>query len=158
MFQAKSAAPYPSRGFRLSIRVLTICLLLVAAALWISCGGLSNSTSSKNSTTNNVALRITLTPLSPNITSGSTQQFTALVENSSNTAVTWSASIGAISSTGLFTAPKVTDPQPVTVIASSAADSTGSAKAVATVVPAQTLAALKIITSQLTNEIGRAHV
>jgi hypothetical protein len=45
---------------------------------------------------------ITLSPQSATVAANGTQQFTATVSNDTNQAVTWSASAGTISSTGLF--------------------------------------------------------
>ncbi len=74
---------------------------------------------------------ISVSPSSVTVNLGQTQQFTATVSGTSNTAVTWtvngtaggSASTGTISASGLYTAPTVL-PNPPTVIvaATSAAD------------------------------------
>ncbi len=79
---------------------------------------------------------VAVSPTTATVTSGGTQQFTASVNGSTNTAVTWSASAGSISSTGLFTAPSVTSSTTVTVKAVSQADTTKSATATVTVNPA----------------------
>ncbi|MBZ5673344.1 MAG: Ig-like domain-containing protein [Acidobacteriia bacterium] len=50
------------------------------------------------------AVSVTVSPTSATLQSGGTQQFTAAVTGSSNTAVTWTATGGTISSTGLYTA------------------------------------------------------
>jgi hypothetical protein len=70
-------------------------------------------------------------------TAGSTQ-FKAQVSNASNLTVTWTATQGSISSTGLYSAPQVTANTTVTVTATSVADSTKSASATVTVTPAST--------------------
>src|SRR5207245_4674497 len=54
-----------------------------------------------------VAMSVAVSPTSSSLVSAGSQQFTASVSNTSNTAVTWSATGGTISSTGLFTAPVV---------------------------------------------------
>src|SRR5207302_501067 len=73
-----------------------------------------------------------------------TQQFTATVQNTSNTAVTWqvsgvtggNATVGTISSSGLYTAPAVVpNPAIVTVTAVSNAVTTKSASAQVTITP-----------------------
>jgi len=69
------------------------------------------------------------------VASAGTQKFTALVINTSNTAVTWSASPGSISSTGLYQAPTVTVITNATVTATSVADPTKSGTASVTVTP-----------------------
>ena len=54
--------------------------------------------------------------------SGATQQFKATVTGTSNTQVTWSASAGTISPTGLFAAPSTGSDTSATVTATSVAD------------------------------------
>jgi hypothetical protein len=76
---------------------------------------------------------VSVSPSSSSVTSGGAQQFTASVSGSSNTAVTWSASSGNISTNGLFTAPSVSSQTSVTVQATSQADSSKSASATITV-------------------------
>ena len=65
----------------------------------------------------------------PSLATGGTQQFTASVSGSSNTAVTWSSTGGTVSGTGLYTAPAAAGTY--TVKATSVADSTKSASATA---------------------------
>jgi len=77
------------------------------------------------------AVAISLSPISASLLTGGTQQFTATVTGSSNTAVTWSATGGSVSSSGLYTAPNTAGTYSVT--ATSAADSTKSASATVTV-------------------------
>jgi len=87
------------------------------------------------------AVSVAISPTSASLLTGGTQQFTATVTGSSNTAVTWSASGGSISSTGLYTAP--TTAGTYIVRATSVADSTKSAAATVTVsVPVQHSATL----------------
>jgi hypothetical protein len=61
-------------------------------------------------------------PSDPSVAPGGKVQFSATVSNTSNTAVTWSASAGSISANGLFTAPASTNLKSITVTATSAAD------------------------------------
>ncbi|MGD0270756.1 MAG: putative Ig domain-containing protein [Candidatus Sulfotelmatobacter sp.] len=81
------------------------------------------------------AVAVTITPATTTVASGASTQFTALVTNTSNVAVTWSASPGTISSTGLYQAPTVTSNTAATVTATSVADATKSATAAVTVTP-----------------------
>ncbi len=81
---------------------------------------------------------VAVTPKSASLGPSQTQQFSASVTGSTNTAVTWSISpqVGTISSTGLYTAPSsITSSQSVTVTATSAADSTRSDAAFVTLNP-----------------------
>src|SRR5256884_562957 len=83
-----------------------------------------------------ISVSVTISPISATVAAGGTQQFSAVVQNTSNTAVTWqvngvtggNATVGAISSSGLYTAPGVVpNPATVTVTAVSQADATKSA-------------------------------
>jgi hypothetical protein len=87
-------------------------------------------------TTPAAAISVSVSPTTATVASGGTVQFSAQVTNTSNTAVTWSATSGTVSTTGLFTAPTVTATTTVTVTATSVADNTKSASATVTVNPA----------------------
>lgn len=77
---------------------------------------------------------ISINPTTATVKAGATQQFTASVVGSSNTGVTWTATGGTVSTSGLYTAPTTTGTY--TVKATSAADTTKSATATVTVTPA----------------------
>lgn len=87
---------------------------------------------------------VTVSPSSASVVVGQTQQFSAQVTGTSNTAVTWSvggigcsgASCGTVTQNGLYTAP-ATQPTPssVNVTATSQADSTRSGSAIVTITP-----------------------
>jgi hypothetical protein len=81
-------------------------------------------------------ISVTVSPTSATVISAKTQQFTASVLGIWNSAVTWSATAGSISSGGLFTAPSVSSNTNVTVTATCAADVTKHASASVTVTPA----------------------
>ncbi len=74
---------------------------------------------------------LTLTPNSTSLTTNGSLQFRATVSGASNTAVTWSATLGTITSSGMYTAPGT--PGTYTVTATSATDSAKSASATVTV-------------------------
>jgi len=102
-----------------------------AAVLFSGCAGTSSKTT----------ITISVAPTAASVAVGNTQQFTATVTGTSNTAVAWSvaggASNGTISSSGLYTAPAtVPNPPQATVTATSQADSTKSASATVTVTTA----------------------
>src|SRR5437588_10287583 len=73
-------------------------------------------------TTTAISVSVTISPTAATVAAGGTQPFTAMVQNTSNTAVTWqvngmtggNATVGTISSSGLYTAPGVV-PNPATV-------------------------------------------
>ena len=79
---------------------------------------------------------VSVTPATATLYQGQTQQFTATVTNTTNTAVTWTASVGTISASGLYTAPSgIATQQTATVTAKSAADATKTATATITLMP-----------------------
>jgi len=84
---------------------------------------------------------VTVTPASTALSPNQSQQFTSIVTNSSNFAVTWSVNpnLGTVSSSGLYTAPaSVATQQTVSVIATSVADPTKSGAATITLLPGVT--------------------
>lgn len=91
----------------------------------------SKSASATVSVTATPVVLVTITPTSASLLTSQTRQFTASVTGTSNTAVTWSANGGSVSSSGLYTAPN--SGGTFTVTATSAADNTKSASATVTV-------------------------
>lgn len=96
-------------------------------------------------TLTSIPIRVSISPLSATVATGGIQQFTATVQDTNNTAVTWqvngvtggSPTVGTISSSGLYTAPgAVPSPATVTVAAVSQADATKSASAQVTITAA----------------------
>ncbi len=87
---------------------------------------------------------VSITPTSAALLTGATQQFSATVTGSANTAVTWqvnnstggSATVGTISNSGLYTAPATVPAGTITVSAVSQADATKRANATITLSPA----------------------
>jgi hypothetical protein len=109
----------------------------------------TKSASAQATITAATTVSVTISPTSATVAAGGTQQFTAMVQNTSNTAVTWqvngvsggNATIGTISSSGLYTAPAVVpSPATVTVTAVSQADATKSASAQVTITAATGMA------------------
>lgn len=80
-------------------------------------------------------ITINVAPATATVSSGGKQQFSATFTSTSNTAVSWQASKGMISSTGLFAAPSVTSSTIVTVTAVSVADKSVIATSQVTIVP-----------------------
>jgi hypothetical protein len=76
---------------------------------------------------------VSISPANVTVLSNATVQFKATVGNTSNPAVTWSATGGAVNSSGLFTAPTVSASISVTVTATSQDDASKSASALVTV-------------------------
>jgi len=79
------------------------------------------------------SVSVQISPLSPIVSSGTIKQFNAVVSNTSDTAVTWSATAGAISTSGLFSAPNVGVASTATVTARSVADTTKAASTTVTI-------------------------
>lgn len=80
---------------------------------------------------------ISISPASVTLNSGSSQQFTATVSGTSNTAVQWTATAGSVNSTGGYLAPSVQSVTSATVTATSVAYPTLSASASVTINPVQ---------------------
>jgi len=81
---------------------------------------------------------VTVSPSGATITASQSQQFSATVSGTANTAVSWSVSpgVGSISPTGLYSAPPVVSiPQTVTVTAASAVNAATLGQATVTLVP-----------------------
>jgi len=80
-------------------------------------------------------IQIAVSPRAASVSPGSQQPFTATVQGTSNSAVTWTASAGSISSSGVFTAPSTGTGTQITVTAASIADSSQRASGTVTVQP-----------------------
>jgi len=89
-------------------------------------------------------VRVSISPAGVTLAVNSTQQFSASVSGGLNNAVQWSVNgitggdrtLGAISESGLYTAPSaVPSPNTVTVTATSQADTSESASASVTITP-----------------------
>jgi hypothetical protein len=91
---------------------------------------------------------IVVSPGNTTIASRGVQQFTASVTGTSNTAVTWSATAGTISSNGNFTAPVVSSNTSVTITAMNSGDGAVSGKATALVTPPAQLTLVKSILAE----------
>src|SRR5215469_4484026 len=111
-------------------------ILLLTAQVLIGCGG-GSGYSPPGGPPPSVSVTLSSPPSTVQISQ--TAQFAAVVQNSSNTSVTWqvdsvvggSFATGTITGSGLFTAPQVIpNPNTVTITAVSVADPTKSASAV----------------------------
>ncbi len=117
---------------------------IVASAMTVTVTATSSADGSKSATAtvNLVPVAITVAPGSvASLNIGGTQQFTATVTGSTNTAVTWSvtclgSNCGTISASGLYTAPaSIASAIAVTVQATSSADGSKIATATVNLVP-----------------------
>lgn len=105
--------------------------LLAVGMLQFACGGGSSSPPPPPPPN----ITVSVSPTAPNVIAGGTQQFSATVTGTTNTAVTWAATgAGTISSSGLYTAPaSLSTPASATVKATSQADTTKSSSATITI-------------------------
>jgi len=97
----------------------------------------SANVSNVNFTGNAVPIAVSISPAAVSLLTGGSQQFTAPVTNATNTTVTWTATGGTVSSSGLYTAPSASGSY--TVKATSVADTTRSASATVTITTAGTV-------------------
>jgi hypothetical protein len=114
-------------------RILTSLLFVLVLVAFLGCGGGKQAQPAP--------LSVSVSPSTTSVTAGQTRQFTATVTGSSNTGVTWSLSCagsacGTINADGLYTAPAMIPASAtVTVVATSAADSSKSGSASLAQVP-----------------------
>jgi hypothetical protein len=122
---------------RANLPQCAILVTLVSSLLFLAaCSGVSVPANSSS----NPPVEVTVSPATASVPSAGTKQFTALVINTSDVAVTWSASRGTISSTGFYQAPTVSANTNATITATSVADATKSGTASVTIMvnsPAQ---------------------
>src|SRR5690242_10268561 len=113
---------------------------LFLSAVLAGCGGSGGSSSTGNPvpTPTPAAVAVSVSPASGTVQVAHTLQFTATVTGTANQSVTWAvngvpggnAMVGAVSTSGLYTAPNsVPNPSTVSVTAASSADSTKSGSA-----------------------------
>jgi hypothetical protein len=117
------------------------CLIVIADTITLTgAAALGNGCSGGSPLQPPVA--VSVSPATATLYGGQTQQFTATVINTSNTAVTWTispAGTGTISSSGLYTAPAtISTQQTVTVTATSQANTAASASSTVTLMPKTT--------------------
>ena len=136
-----------SPGFQQSIssekfltRFTVIFAIFTLTLFSAGCASISHAAPSPSNQSSSANVRVSVTPSTSTVTSGGKQQFTATLTSTSNTAVNWSASAGAISKDGLFVAPTVTSPMKITITATSAAQLNSLAFSQVTIVPLSKLA------------------
>ena len=122
-----------------SLSALSLFLALWALSAWLTgCG----ATSGNPTPPPPAAIAVSIAPSAATLPLGDTQQFTATVTGTTNTAVSWSvngiaggnSAVGTITTSGLYTAPQILPAQTgITIQAASQADSSKSATAAATV-------------------------
>lgn len=117
----------------------TLCLLIAIG--FCPSFSFAQTNSNQDSAATKAGVIIKVSPDIVTLTSSGTEQFTALIRNTPNVAVSWSASAGTISSNGLYRGPKVTQDTVVTITATSVADRTKFDTASIVIKPQQAAAA-----------------
>jgi hypothetical protein len=129
------------------IAILALSCTLLTIAL--GCG-----TSNLSQTTQPAAqIEVAISPRTVTVSPNAKQRFAATVTGTSNTAVTWAASAGSISSDGTFTAPAANAETQITITAISVADSTQHAVSSLSIQPISPLA---IVASSLNGAVVNA--
>ncbi|MDR3663248.1 MAG: putative Ig domain-containing protein, partial [Mycobacterium sp.] len=120
-------------------RFLCVVAGSLALALAVGCGGSgSGSGGGGGSTPVTQPISLAISPLNPlAMTAGAVQTFTATVVNdAANAGVTWSASAGSITASGVYTAPTPVATASATVTATSKTDTTKSYSVTVPLTPA----------------------
>jgi len=125
-------------GLESRISKLSAPTLFLLACLLCTAGCQTMNSAGSPGYTGTTHPSIQLSPSSASLTSGSQLQFTALLRNTKDTAVQWSVNGGTISNNGIFSAPRVSAPQTITVVAAGA-DQQSRGTATVLVTPAQNL-------------------
>lgn len=110
------------------VAVTEVFAIVCLTILSLACVGVS---SGKNTS----AVAVSISPTNTTVVSSGLIQFGSSVANTDNVSVLWSASVGSVSNTGLFTAPAVKVNTNATVTATSVQDPTQSASASIIVTP-----------------------
>jgi hypothetical protein len=111
----------------------TMCALLTVLMLaitLISCGGSGGSSGGGGG---GGGVSVSVSPKTRSLFPTQQQQFTATVTGSTNNAVNWTASLGTVDASGLYTAPAVTSTSLASVTAVALADVTRSSTATVTI-------------------------
>jgi hypothetical protein len=143
------------------LQVLAVVVLLTSLVSLLGCGGANSAPIDGAPSLSTVSVLIA--PQTMSITTGSTQAFTATVNNSSMSSVQWQVngipggqgSIGTIDSSGNYTAPQfVPNPSTVTITAVADADNTKSGNATVSITGAQTPAIVAISPTTASLQVG----
>jgi hypothetical protein len=121
------------------------CELLTLA---VGCASNSSGQTSSNAQAGS-EIQLAVSPGTATLSPSARQQFTATILGSSDTAVTWSASSGSITSNGVFTAPAASDGTRITITAKSVAHSAQASSLVTIERPSS----LAIVTSSLSEAL-----
>lgn len=90
----------------------------------LGCGSINSGQTTAKSGTIAPDIQVAISPASSTLSPGAKLQFSAIVQGTANTAVTWLASEGSIADDGSFVAPAVSGETQITVTATSVVDAT----------------------------------
>jgi len=145
---------------KLVLRSFSLSALLVAISALLSCGG---SHPAPINAAALAAVSVAVVPPSMSIATGTTQAFTATVNNSNVSGVQWlvngvpggGGNIGTIDSSGNYTAPQfIPNPPSVTITAIADADNSKSGSAQVTIIGAQVPAQVTISPTKAYLQVG----
>ena len=142
---SRSLKKFDSTLHRIAALVLSCEVLTIALA----CGA-SGTSNMPHGAQTSPQIQVAVSPRTTTLGPTAQQRFTATVQGSGNTAVTWLASAGSISSDGTFTAPTATNGTQITITATSVSDATQHATSLVTI---QRAAQLAITTSSLSGAV-----
>lgn len=118
------------RNFSSTLQHLAMLVLCAILAVALGCGATSNVGNTTESAQPAGQIQVAISPSFASMAPMTQQQFTATVQGTKNSAVTWRASAGSISPDGTFTAPANDDGTPITITAISVGDSTQQANCI----------------------------
>ncbi|HTZ59687.1 MAG TPA: Ig domain-containing protein [Acidobacteriaceae bacterium] len=133
---------------QMALRQSFVALIMLLAAVLFSSSCSSSSLSGQNAaqaTTIPSDISVQISPPDANVTPGASMQFTATTKGSSDSAVRWSTTQGAISNTGFFSVPRTNPAALIVVTATSVANPMDHASALVTVA----LTKLSIVSNSL---------
>lgn len=125
------------------VAILGVLVLVSSLIANVGCGGITAAPNSNPAS----SVSVQVTPSTASLQPDSTQQFSATVTGGSFSGVTWSATGGTVSSTGLYSAPAT--PGTYTVQATSTADTSKSGSATVTVLGSSTTPQISFSPGQL---------
>ena len=125
-----------SPGTITSAGVYTAPAIITATSATVTATSKKDTTKSATATITLTPISVTVSPTTATLAAGATQTFAATVTaDSANAGVTWTASVGTITSAGVYTAPTPVTTTTATITATSKTDTTKSATATVTLTP-----------------------
>jgi hypothetical protein len=145
------------------IRMALAVLSIAALPFFCGCAGVTSAVPPVAPTQPPATPAVMVLPSSASVATGGSQQFSATVTNESNTAVNWSvngvsggnATVGTISTAGLYTAPQnVPEQATVTIQATSDADASVNGAAAVTIISSADAVWISVVPATANVELG----